>query len=141
TKTRMMVQTFAQMVDALQTGVRKPLEKFRRHEFVRQFDRSFEHHLLNHFLYQVGFNESQRTNLLNKHKPLVERFYSDFSYLERMKTYRRMRRVADGVNRPAIFNMRVILGHLPENFLGHVAQWNTHLIPSDELFTLMLSDF
>lgn len=140
-KTRLMVQTFTQMIDFVQTGVRKPVEKFRRHANLRRFDQLFDHHLLDRFLYQVGLEDSQRLTLLHKHPGLVKRLYDEFSYFERMKTYRRLRRVADGVNRPAIFNMRAALSHMPDHYLGNVAQWNTHLMPSDELFTLMLSDF
>ena len=139
-KARAIVQTFAQMTDYLQSGVRKPLEKFRRHSSVRRFDRLFEHHLLDHFLYQVGLTASQRASLMQKHLGLVKRFYQEFSYLERMKTYRRLKRVADGVNRPAIFNVRALLGHLPMDYLSHLDQWSTRLIPGQELFALMLSD-
>jgi len=96
--------------------------------------------LLDRFLYQVGLNESQRQLLLQKHSGLVKRFYNEFSYLERMKTYRRLKRVADGVNRPAIFNARAILGYLPSHYLSHLDQWATTLVPGQELFSLMLSD-
>lgn len=140
-KARLIVQTFAQMTDYLQTGVRKPVDKFRRHPALRRFDELFQFHVWDRFLYQVGFTDPQRESLLKNHLKFVRRFYAEFSYFERMKTYRKLARVADGVNRPAIFNMRQVLARLPAYFLENLDKFNGQVMPANELFEVMLTDF
>lgn len=140
-KARLIVQTFAQMVDYIQSGVKKPLDKFRRHSSLKLYDECFEFHLWDRFLYQVGFTVDQRKTLLTRHAASVKRFFKQFSRLERIKTYRKLSRVADGVNRPAIFNMRAVLAELPGHFLAHLDVFAGGQMPAQHLFEIMLSDF
>lgn len=140
-KTRMMIQTFTQMVNYLETGIKKPLAQFRTHASVRKFDELFQHHLLDRLLYQMGFDEKQRRGLLSQNFKAVQKFYATFSLLERKKTFRRQYRVADGINRPAIFNLRRVLGELPAYFFSQIHEFDKHLMPARELLEMMLSDF
>ncbi len=140
-KARLIIQTFAQMTDFIQTGVRKPVDKFRRHSSLNRFDQLFQYHLLDRFLYQVGFTDKQRELLLDKHRRYAKRFFAEFSYFERMKTFRKLSRVPDGVNRPAIFNMRAVLSHLPAHLLTNLDSFNSTIVSSRELFEVMLSDY
>lgn len=117
-KTREIVQTFAQMVDFLSTGQKKPWKNFANAPCLRQFEKHFRFHCLNRFLYQVGFPEPLRRILMNKHRRDVEAFFSIHSYFERIKTHRKLRKVADGVHRPAIYNMRVSLAMMPSYLEG-----------------------
>jgi uncharacterized protein YdiU (UPF0061 family) len=140
-KARQIIQVFAQMTDYLQTGSRQPLEKFVGHPALKRFDLLFEHHLYDRFLHQVGFTPDQRERLLTRQRPLIGRLYREFSRLERTKTCRKLRRVADGVNRPAIFNMRQVLAELPHKMLANLERIERYQMPDEELFDLMLSDF
>ncbi len=117
-KARQMVQTFAQMTDYLATGEKKPWRHFANAPCLRQFDKDFHFHCLQRFLYQVGFPEPLRRILMNRHRKEVEALYSVHCYLERVKTARKMRKVADGVHRPAILNMRVPLSMMPAYLEG-----------------------
>ena len=117
-KTREIVQTFAQMVDYLITGDKKSWRAFANSPNLRQFDKDFRFHALDRFLYQTGFPEPLRRILLNRHRKDVEAFYSVHMNLERVKTYRKMRKVADGIHRPAIYNMRVALSMMPAYLEG-----------------------
>jgi hypothetical protein len=139
-KARLIVQTFAQMTDFVQTGVKKPIDRFRKHASLKRFDELFQFHLLDRLLYQIGFTDQQRELLLSKHASTVKKFFAKFSYFERMKTYRKLTRVADGVNRPAIFNMRAVLAHLPEYFLANLNTFSADVMPAQQLFEVMLSD-
>lgn len=134
-KARMVVQVFAQMTEFLESGVKKSLAEFKNHAAVKTFDQRFQHHLLDRFLYQLGFEETMRRLLLNKHGTAVRQLFQTHSDFERIKTYRKMRRVADGVHRPAIFNMRVILAQMPK----HLWQNKMRKISPKTFFKMILS--
>lgn len=113
-KAREIVHTFAQLVDFAETGKKQAWRKFTKHSALAEFDRQFEQSCLEHFLFQIGFPEPQRRLLIQKHRSHVEEFFKYHSFLERVKTHRKMQKVADGVHRPAIFNMRMALALMPQ---------------------------
>ena len=132
-KARLSVQVFAQMVNYIETGKRRPIEDFASNSAVRDFDRSFDRELRQIFLAQVGFDDSQIATLIEKNGTHVERLYSTFLALEKTKTKAGVRKLPDGVNRPAVFNMRAVLRELP-------GLWPTVPEPS-ELLEMMASSF
>jgi len=113
-KARLTVQVFAQLCDFLETGKRQAIEAFEKHPAMRDYDRAFDLDLREIFLAQCGLDERQVTALMSAQRPLVENFYSAFSVLERTKTKAGRKRLPDGVNRPAVFNMRKALRELPQ---------------------------
>jgi len=115
-KARLTVQVFAQLVDFIETGRRKPLPTFANHSSVREFDREFERRLREIFLEQTGLNRQQIEQLMREKKALVESYYSAFLALEKSKTKARVQKLPDGINRPAIFNMRKALRELAGAF-------------------------
>jgi uncharacterized protein YdiU (UPF0061 family) len=137
-KARDIVQTFAQMTDYLQTGVKKPWRHFAAHSSLKDFDRAFEEACLRRFLFQMGFAEPLQRLLMNKHRREVETFYALHSEFERVKTYRKLGKVADGVHRPAIFNMRLGLAHMAE-YLDGLPHEMVPLVEPDEFFAWILS--
>lgn len=141
-KARMMVQVFAQLTDYLKTGVRKPIQSYSSDPALKIFDKTFERELRSVFLEQVGFDQTQRAWLLEKSAGAVERLYQSFSVLERTKTKDKIKRVPDGINRPAIFKMRAVLRELPAALkaAGFPAPGKV-LLSCDELMTLMTSNF
>ncbi|MBX7230892.1 MAG: hypothetical protein K1X29_02300 [Bdellovibrionales bacterium] len=139
-KARLIVQTFVQLTDYLKTKIKKPLQHFQRHPSLRDFDRCFQQFLLEKFLFQVGLSSNEIKLLMDRHKTLVRRFYQEFSFFETAKTHKKISRVADGVNRPAIFNMRTVLRQLPQHFLMQNGDI-TKLMKDDMFFSLMLTDF
>lgn len=139
-KSRIMVQTYAQLIDYLKTGKKKPLNAFRKHSSVRRFDRLVELYTLEHFLTQIGFSSAQRRQLMDHHQVRVRRFFKVFSTLEKTKTTRRISRVADGINRPAILNMREFLSEVPKIYLAHLDKYTRYKIKPKDLFRLILAD-
>lgn len=115
-KARLIVQVFAQLADYLNTGHKKSLDTFKNHQAVKEFDRYFEFYVLEHFLTQVGFTRPKRDILMTRYRSHVEKFFAIYSKLEGLKTRRRKMRVADGINRPAILNMRKMLIEIPRQF-------------------------
>lgn len=137
-KARDILQTFAQLVDYLQTGNKKPWRNFARHAALRQFDRQFRKACLERFLYQMGFPEPLSRILMNKHRREVESFFDIHSKFEQIKTYRKMFKVADGVHRPAIFNMRVALAQMADYIYG-LPMDTTPYVENKEFFGWILS--
>lgn len=137
-KARGTVQTFAQMVDYLLTGEKKPLRHFANAPCLKNFDKEFHAFCLQRFLHQVGFPEPLGRILMNRHRKEVEAFFAMHSYLERIKTHRKMKKVADGVHRPAIFNMRVALSMMPEFLYGLPFDFSLNVDPK-EFFRWILS--
>jgi uncharacterized protein YdiU (UPF0061 family) len=115
-KARLMVQVFAQIADYLKTGKKKPLKTFSKHPAVVNFNKIFSHYRAHRLLYRMGFNTGQRENIL-KQPRLFEQFDREFSYFEKAKVSGKIEKVADGVNHPPLFNMRMVLKELPEFYL------------------------
>lgn len=111
-KARQMVQVFAQLVNFLETGKRRAVEEFESHSSVRDYDREFDTQVRQIFLKQVGFDEAQVESLRARRSD-VERLYNAFLILEKTKTMAGAKKVPDGINRPAVFNMRAVLRELP----------------------------
>ncbi len=111
-KARQTVQVFAQLVAFLETGKRRAIEDFENCTAVRDFDREFDCEIRRVFLKQCGFDDAQ-IEALSARRSEVEKLYSSFLVLEKTKTQAPMKKVPDGVNRPAVFNMRAVLRELP----------------------------
>lgn len=137
-KARDIVQTFAQLVDYAMTGVKKPWPQFRRNKALADFDAHFHHASLERFLYQMGFAEPLRRLLLNKYLKDVNALFNLHSEFERHKTFRKICKVADGLHRPAIFNMRVALSHMADYIDGLPIDF-VPPVDSKEFFTWILS--
>ncbi len=135
-KARQIVQVFAQMVDYIETKKKKSLENFNNHPACQKFDLHFKRYQLDRFLYHLGMNRQDRDLLLSQHLKSVQNFFETYSYLEGVKTQRKTRRVADGINRPAIFSMRNISRELPAHFLE---QKDLSLMPLKKFFKIILA--
>lgn len=137
-KARMIVQVFAQMTDYLVTKTKKPLHDFAKCAAVKLYERELEASLIKNFLRQMGLTPAQEKQVLTHSPNLVKKTYFAYTRLERMKT-RKRRKVADGVNRPAILDMRKILGVLPEIYQVRVAEKKAPALTSKEFFDLALA--
>lgn len=114
-KARFTVQVFAQAVEFLESGRKDNLEKFSNCEANRIFDREFDLEIRREFLAQLGLEISDIETALNgPQKRAVESLYSSFLKLETIKTKAGTRKLPDGVNRPAVFNLRKLLRELPD---------------------------
>lgn len=132
-KARLTIQVFAQAVDYLKTKNKKPLKHFARHSILKSFDHHFENERIHRLLYKVGFNEDQRNILISKHRKSVYAFEKEYSWFEKAKVSGHEEKVADGVNHPALFNMRTALSLLPQILLSD--------IPPKEFFAKIKSSF
>ena len=116
-KARYIVQCFIQIADFLSTKRKKSLNQFKKHVTLQFFDQHFILCKNRNVLQKIGFKKNQQDFLLKSHLPLVTKFRNVFAYFERAKSKRGMYKVADGINRDAIFCMRDILRELPQLYL------------------------
>ncbi len=134
-KARHLIQNFIQIIDYIKTGTKKNLNDYRTHSLLSQFDEKFKYYYLRQRLYNIGFQKNDMEYLLQQHLDDVSVFEKSFYYFESIKTQRKAEEVADGINRPAIFNMRDLLRELPLLLLKN------NLLPVEpiELFKIMIS--
>lgn len=137
-KARQLVQVYSQLVDFLKTGTKKPVQSFSSHPILKKFDQHFEYYQLDFFLQQIGLDRKHRVKLLTSEKKLIQSVFESYFTLETTKTLRRTMKVADGINRPAIFNMRLGLVALAKHYssLKSVAQSK---MTADQFFNLILA--
>lgn len=136
-KSRELVQAFAQIADYVATGKKKNIKEFAKHPHVLRFDTGFKKSRAHRRLYKMGFNPTQRENILAT-KDLFENFDRAFSYFECAKISGKLEKVADGVNHPALFNMGNILRFLPEFYAKN--SFEATLAPQ-EFYKTILSSF
>ncbi|MEI8346222.1 MAG: hypothetical protein WCG27_02060 [Pseudomonadota bacterium] len=138
-KARYIVQSFAQMVDYLIRGKKRPIGEFANGLAVKRFDQYFEHSKDINFLKRIGFSGPQGDFLRSKHLKLVRESRRLFSYFERAKSCRGTYKVSDGITSDAIFCMRDLLRSLPQLYLSRGI---IHSPLSDEEFiNLMKSSY
>lgn len=140
-KARQLVQVFAQLFDYLKTKTKKNLKSFANHPAVLHFDNHFKHHRSDRLLYRIGFDQAQRQRILKGHAELLHRFDKVFSYFERAKISGSVQKVADGVNHPALYNMRNILRILPEYYFKHQSEFQNISMNDEDFFQAILSSF
>lgn len=116
-KARYIAQCFVQIADFLTSGKKKSLSQFRNHDILKSFDKNFIACKDKNLMQKVGFKKNHQEILMNRHRGLVTKFRKTFSYFERAKSKRGVYKVADGINRDAIFCMRDILREFPQIYL------------------------
>lgn len=139
-KARLIVQVFAQLVDYLKTNTKKPLKDFADHPCLTEFNNIFDLKRSDRILYRMGFNSEQRQNILTQNG-LFNKFDREFSYFERAKISGKEEKVADGVNHPALFNVRNILKEYPKFLLNSSGEFKSRLMDPKLFYKLSLSCF
>jgi len=105
-KAKQIVQVFAQLIEFVKTGQKMKFNDLGTHPQVRRFDRLFNQNRIKIFLGQLGFSKSMLARILLQNRQEANELFRAHMLLERIKTRRKASRVPDGVNRPAILNMR-----------------------------------
>lgn len=113
-----LVQTFAQIVDFINTGKKRPVQSFKKHAELKRFEKIFSETKKALLLKKIGFTEQESLALLTAKPKLVNEFQKRFTWFERQtKQTKKPYRVADGLTRDALYCMRDILRTLPAFFL------------------------
>jgi hypothetical protein len=112
-KIRYLIQTYIQIINYIETKNKKPISAFKTHWAIKGFNEKRELYLFEMFLRQTGYSESNIKYLLKNYYSDVKKLYTSYVLLERTKSRKSIKKVSDGVNRPAIFNMRLSLSEIP----------------------------
>jgi hypothetical protein len=134
-KAKLIIQVFAQLVDYIKTGKKKPLRDFAKHPVVLAFNKNFAQTRSERLLYRVGFNSEQRRSILEQ-PGLFEEFDKVFSYFERVKISGTPQKISDGINHYPLFNMRNFLREMPHHLFK-----TGQPMSSQHFFKLILSSF
>ena len=135
-KAKYLVQTFVQMTDFLKNKAKRPIKSFEHQGLLKEFDKIFEFQKDKNLLFKIGFNNSQVAYLLHKHRKMVRDFRSSFSYFERIKSIKGIKKVADGINWSAIFCMRDILREYPQ-----IMQFRESFLTNEEFVEIIKSSY
>ena len=140
-KARSTVQVFCQLVDYLKTKNKKSLSRFANSKAVKSFDAVFESELRLIFLQQIGLSALDAKKMYAHRNREVENLYQEFLVLEKAKTLGAPQKLPDGVNHPAIFNMRAFLREYPQllKLTGDFS--GVEKISPEEIFQLIQSRF
>lgn len=110
---RNIVKTFAQVVDFIMKGEKRPLADFDNVSVLKLFDECYNLERQKKMLWRVGFTPEHIETLVKDHQKEIEEFRKVLDYFETIKTKEGEYEVADGVDHPPIFLVRHILRELP----------------------------
>ncbi len=116
-KARHIVQCFAQIRDFIETGRKKPLNRYAKDPVVRLFDERFEYERRRLLLHNVGLPRLACEALASHEVDAVEDFRRAHAHFERARVARGPVRVGDGLSWNALFSTRDLLRELPDHLL------------------------
>jgi uncharacterized protein YdiU (UPF0061 family) len=118
-KARYIVQTFAQIVDFVQSGQKTNIRHFASHPAVRRFERSFLAALDERMAYRLGLPPVALQAVLSDRaaKTCLRTLGGLCRYFERVKSSRGLYEISDGVMWDAVFCLRDLLRELPHRYL------------------------
>lgn len=139
-KARQIVQRFAQIRELLLRGEAPSLASLRNDPVLALFDLEFERERRRLFLRQMGFEESESHHLIHGAQPAVDRLLAIHNGLERKRSSRGKRKVADGLSWDAVYCMRDVLRELPSR-LAPTASGVRPEIPAEAFYEIALSNY
>jgi uncharacterized protein YdiU (UPF0061 family) len=139
-KARQIVQRFAQMRELLLRGEAPSLASLRDDPVLALFDREFERERRRLFLRQMGFQESESHHLIHSAPAAVDSLLELHNRLERKRSSRGKRKVADGLSWDAVYCMRDVLRELPAR-LAPAASGVRPEIPAAAFYEIALSNY
>jgi uncharacterized protein YdiU (UPF0061 family) len=139
-KARQIVQRFAQIRDLMLRGTAPSLASLRDDPVLALFDREFERERRRLFLEQMGFEESEAHHLVHHAQANVDALLRLHNRLERKRSSRGQRKVADGLSWDAVYCMRDVLRELPAR-LAPAASAVRPEIPAEAFYEIALSNY
>ncbi len=137
-KARYIIQTFAQISEALISGRKPNIHKMRNHGSLREFDRCYGEARDKLLLHRMGYSWSQiETGYQDREfRATMRAFARAFAYFEQFQSSQGIYEVTDGITSDAIFCMRDILRELPVLYLQ-----GTCFVDYPEFIAIMQSDY
>jgi uncharacterized protein YdiU (UPF0061 family) len=107
-KAKSIVMTMVQAVDYVKTKNKKSLDTFKRHPLMVRFEKQFNQKRLYYFAQKIGFTEvmyNQAISHPETNRALIKLFKA-CRHWENLKTQSGFSKVADGINKNPLCNMR-----------------------------------
>ncbi len=115
---RLIVQTFAQAMAFIDSGVKENLRSFKDAECLRVFDLAFDNESNYRTLWRIGFTPEQIKLLMQKAQKEIKDFHRALSYFEDLKVSRGIEKLPDGLTHQPVFLIRNLLRMLPAYYVA-----------------------
>jgi hypothetical protein len=133
---RCIIQTFAQAMDFVCTGVKRNLRQFKTAECLSVFDSAFQRESDYRILWRIGFTPAQIDQLGREASKEIKELRRSLSYFEDLKISRGIEKLTDGFTHKPVFLIRNLLRLLPAYYvaqaLRHVDDESAYM--PDEMF-------
>ena len=115
---RLIVQTFAQAMAFIDSGVKENLPSFKDAACLRDFDLAFDNESNYRTLWRIGFTPEQIELLMQKAQKEIKDFHRAMSYFEDLKVSRGIEKLPDGLTHQPVFLIRNLLRLLPAYYVA-----------------------
>ncbi len=115
---RLIVQTFAQVMDFICSGVKENLSAFKNADCLQVFDLAFKAETDYRVLWRIGFTPDQIAQLIEKAQEEIKEFHRSLTYFEDLKVSKGIEKVSDGLTHKPIFLIRNLLRLLPAYYVA-----------------------
>jgi len=110
-KAKLTVQIFAQLVDFIKTGLKRPMEEFKNHKSLRSFEKSVTQKEQKYFLKDLGLSNNKIKQALSWHAHSVRKTHDAFMKIKLKKASKSLP-CEDGKNSWPLVNANHILADL-----------------------------
>ncbi len=141
---RVIVQTFAQAMDFIETGRKKKVPQFKDSPCLKLFDEAFQKEQDLRMLWRVGFDSQQIECLMQCKRGEVREFDHSLDYFEHLKIAKGIERLPDGITHKPVFLIRNLLRLLPGYYLAQAIKGpddETAYMPADLFCRIMAASY
>jgi uncharacterized protein YdiU (UPF0061 family) len=139
-KARQIVQRFIQIRELLLQGESPSLADLTDDPVLELFDREFEAHKRRLFVRKLGFDDRDVDSICVANPSSLDRLLRLHNRLERRRSSRGPKRVADGLSWNAVYCMRDVLRKMPRRLLELSPDADLRLSPR-EFYRIAMSDY
>jgi uncharacterized protein YdiU (UPF0061 family) len=141
---RWIVQTFAQAMAFISSGVKENLRIFKDAECLRTFDLAFRAESDYRTLWRIGFTPEQIAKLMRTAQKEIHSFHRSLSYFENLKVAKGIEKLPDGLTHQPVFLIRSLLRQLPAYYVSQSinrADDETAYLPEDNFCGMMAASY
>lgn len=141
---RVIVQTFAQAMDFIETGEKRNLQAFKNAACLKVFDDAFQREQDYRILWRVGFDPHQIECLMECKPKEVREFDRALNYFEDLKISKGVEKLPDGITHKPLFLIRNLLRVLPGYYLSNSIKGvedETAYMPADVFCSFMAASY
>jgi hypothetical protein len=141
---RVIVQTFAQAMAFISSGVKENIRAFKDAECLNAFDQAFKTESNHRLLWRIGFAKEQIDHLMTAAQKEIEEFRKALSYFEALKVSKGIEKLPDGFTHQPVFLIRNLLRQLPAYYAAQTIRGvddETAYMPPDIFCGIMAASY